>query len=56
MKVRTPLPSLTPEQQARMQAAAEKAFVWSDAANREYLESRLSRDWAEGVPDRINAL
>lgn len=78
---------LTPEQQAAMQAAADKAFAWSDAeyveqeaelvdffkqaglevyepdvaafrdySNRKYLESPLSRDWPEGMLDKINAL
>jgi TRAP-type C4-dicarboxylate transport system substrate-binding protein len=78
---------LTPDQQARMQAAADKAFAWSDAeyikqeaelveffkgkgldvytpdvdafraySNRKYLESQLSKDWPEGMLDRINAL
>jgi len=78
---------LTPEQQARMQAAADKAFEWSDAeyvkqeaelidffkqagldvyepdvaafrefSNRKYLESPLSKDWPEGVLEKINAL
>jgi TRAP-type C4-dicarboxylate transport system substrate-binding protein len=78
---------LTPEQQAKMQAAADKAFAWSDAeyirqeadlvaffkgegldvytpdvdafraySNTKYLESPLSRDWPEGMLDRINAL
>ena len=78
---------LTPDQQARMQAAADKAFAWSDAeyikqeaelieffkgegldvyepdveafraySNKKYLESPLSKDWPEGMVDRINAL
>lgn len=78
---------LSPEQQAKMQAAANKAFEWSDAeyikqeaelieffkqagldvyepdvaafraySNRKYLESPLSKDWPEGMLDRINAL
>ena len=78
---------LTPDQQARMQAAADKAFALSDAeyikqeaelveffkgkgldvytpdvdafraySNRKYLESQLSKDWPEGMLDRINAL
>jgi len=78
---------LTPEQQARIQAAANKAFEWSDAeyikqeaelieffkqagldvyepdvaafraySNKKYLESPLSKDWPEGMLDRINAL
>ena len=78
---------LTPEQQQAMQAAADKAFEWSDAeyikqeaelieffkgegldvyepdveafraySNKKYLESPLSKDWPEGMVDRINAL
>lgn len=78
---------LSPEQQAKMQAAANKAFEWSDAeyikqeaelieffkqagldvyepdvaafraySNKKYLESPLSKDWPEGMLDRINAL
>ena len=78
---------LTPEQQQRMQSAADKAFEWSDAqyikqeaelidffkgeglevyepdveafraySNKKYLESPLSKDWPEGMVDRINAL
>ncbi|MGB6117801.1 MAG: TRAP transporter substrate-binding protein DctP [Mesorhizobium sp.] len=78
---------LTPDQQAKMQAAADKAFEWSDAeyikqeaelidffkqagldvyepdvaafrtySNKKYLESPLSRDWPEGMLDKINAL
>ena len=78
---------LTPEQQQKMQAAADKAFEWSDAeyikqeaelieffkgegldvyepdveafraySNKKYLESPLSKDWPEGMVDRINAL
>ena len=78
---------LTPGQQQAMQAAAEKAFEWSDAeyikqeaelieffkgegldvyepdveafraySNKKYLESPLSKDWPEGMVDRINAL
>ena len=79
--------NLTPEQQQRMQAAADKAFAWSNAeyvrqeaelieffkqagldvyqpdveafraySNRKYLESALSKDWPEGMLDKINAL
>ena len=78
---------LTPAQQQAMQAAADKAFEWSDAeyikqeaelieffkgegldvyepdveafraySNKKYLESPLSKDWPEGMVDRINAL
>ena len=78
---------LTPEQQAKMQAAADKAFDWSDAeyvkqeaelieffkqaglevyepdvaafrafSNKKYLDSALSKDWPEGMLDKINAL
>ena len=78
---------LTPDQQQAMQAAADKAFEWSDAeyikqeaelieffkgegldvyepdveafraySNKKYLESPLSKDWPEGMVDRINAL
>lgn len=79
--------SLTPEQQKRMQEAADEAFAWSDAeyikqeeelieyfkgeglevytpdveafrayANKKYLESPLSKDWPEGMLEKINAL
>ncbi|WP_028033536.1 sialic acid TRAP transporter substrate-binding protein SiaP [Chelativorans sp. J32] len=79
--------SLTPEQQQRMQEAADAAFEWSDAeyirqeaelieffktegldvyepdiaafrtySNKKYLESPLSKDWPEGMLERINAL
>ncbi|WP_144701869.1 sialic acid TRAP transporter substrate-binding protein SiaP [Aminobacter sp. J44] len=79
--------SLTPEQQKRMQEAADEAFAWSDAeyikqeeelieyfkgeglevytpdveafrayANKKYLESPLSKDWREGMLEKINAL
>ena len=78
---------LTPEQQKRMQEAADEAFAWSDAeyikqeeelieyfkgeglevytpdveafrayANKKYLESPLSKDWPEGMLEKINAL
>ena len=78
---------LSPEQQQVMQAAADKAFAWSDAeylkqeaeliaffkeagldvyepdvaafrdySNRKYLESPLSKDWPEGMLEKINAL
>jgi len=78
---------LSPEQQQAMQAAADKAFAWSDAeylkqeaeliaffkeagldvyepdvaafrdySNRKYLESPLSKDWPEGMLEKINAL
>ncbi|WP_309084921.1 sialic acid TRAP transporter substrate-binding protein SiaP [Chelativorans sp.] len=78
--------SLTPEQQKRMQDAADAAFEWSDAeyirqeaelidffkaeglevyepdvaafrtySNKKYLESPLSKDWPEGMLERINA-
>ena len=79
--------ALTPEQQKKMQEAADKAFAWSDAeyikqeaelveffkgegldvytpdvqafrdySNKKYLESPLSKDWPEGMLERINAL
>lgn len=79
--------SLTPDQQAKMQAAAGAAFERSNAeyvkqeaelveffkgagldvytpdvaafraySNKKYLESPLSRDWPEGMVERINAL
>jgi TRAP-type C4-dicarboxylate transport system substrate-binding protein len=79
--------ALTPEQQQRMRAAAEKAFAWSTAeyvkqeaelldffktagldvyapdveafrayAQRQYLQSPLSKSWPTGMLDRINAL
>src|SRR5690606_13021847 len=77
--------SLTPEQQNRMQEAADEAFAWSDAedinqeeelieyfkgeglevytpdmesvrANKNYHESPLSKDWPEGMLEKINAL
>ncbi|MDI6025129.1 sialic acid TRAP transporter substrate-binding protein SiaP [Corticibacterium sp. UT-5YL-CI-8] len=79
--------SLTPEQQKRMQDAADAAFEWSDAeyikqeaelvdyfkkeglevytpdveafraySNKKYLESPLSKDWPEGMVEKINAL
>jgi len=79
--------SLTPEQQQRMQEAADAAFEWSDAeyirqeaelieffktegldvyepdiaafrtySNKKYLESPLSKDWPEGMLEKINAL
>src|SRR5690606_39458639 len=79
--------ALTPEQQKRMQEAADEAFAWSDAeyikqeeelieyfkgeglevytpdveafrtyANKKYLESPLSKDWPEGMLEKINAL
>ena len=78
---------LSPEQQQAMQAAADKAFAWSDAeylkqeaeliaffkeagldvyepdvaafrdySNRKYLESPMSKDWPEGMLEKINAL
>jgi TRAP-type C4-dicarboxylate transport system substrate-binding protein len=79
--------SLTPEQQKKMQDAANAAFASSDAeyvkqegelveffkaqgldvytpdveafraySNKKYLESPLSRDWPEGMLERINKL
>ena len=78
--------ALSPAQQARMRAAAEKAFAWSTAeylkqeqeligyfksagldiytpdvqafrayAQRQYLQSPLSKSWPPGMLDRINA-
>jgi len=78
---------LTPEQQKKMQEAADAAFAWSDAeylkqeaelieffkgagldvyepdveafraySNEKYLASPLSKDWPEGMVERINAL
>lgn len=78
---------LTPDQQAKMQAAADAAFERSNAeyqkqeadlidyfkgagldvytpdveafrayANKKYLESPLSKEWPEGMVERINAL
>ena len=79
--------ALTPAQQRRMRAAAEKAFAWSTAdylkqeqelvgffksagldiytpdvqafrsyAQRQYLQSPLSKSWPPGMLDKINAL
>lgn len=79
--------ALTPEQQKKIQAAANAAFSWSDAeyikqeaelveffkaqrldvyvpnvdafraySNKKYLKSSLSKDWPEGMLDKINAL
>jgi len=78
---------LTPAQQQRMRAAAEKAFAWSTAeylkqeqelvgffrsagldiytpdvhafrtyAQRQYLQSPLSKSWPPGMLDKINAI
>jgi len=79
--------SLSPAQQARMRAAAEKSFAWSTAeylkqeqeligyfrgagldiytpdvqsfrayAQRQYLQSPLSKSWPPGMLDKINGL
>ena len=79
--------ALSPAQQRRMRAAAEKSFAWSTAeylkqeqelvgffksagldiytpdvqafrayAQRQYLQSPLSKSWPPGMLDRINAL